>query len=427
MECSICVEKFNKNTHKKIECLYCQHETCHKCVEKYLIENTITPQCMNCKKEWNMEFLRGTLSRTFMDKKYKEHQKGAITAEAEALLGQYQEHAQYQIETEKLRETLADAKRRLDEAQRYYRQCQNTFYAHTARRVGDTIQERREFFMACPSHDCRGKLSTAYKCGMCEHFFCPDCHKDKGEDRNTEHECQQDDLDTVKLLRDNTRPCPKCHMGIYKTEGCDQMWCVQCHTCFSWGSGKILHGVVHNPHFYEYQRRMGGGVAPRVPGDIPCGGAPTYTQMNIRNRNTNSRDGEIQNNVKWLMDLHRYINEMTDMTMPSVHRKFNNREAAQREYGVQYLRNKITRVKWIEALYKTVRQEEKYRRYYQVLETLTVNLSEFLRQYVQGGDPAVIRHSCEQVFQYANEECAKMKKQYNMTIPLLTVKQRIQH
>jgi hypothetical protein len=207
------------------------------------------------------------------------------------------------------------------------------------------------------------------------------------------------------------------------------MWCVMegCGTAFSWETGQIVTGKVHNPHYYEWLRRNGGGAAPREVGDIPCGGVPTYTQMNIRNRNTNSRDGEIQNNVKWLMDLHRYINEMTDMTMPSVHRKFNNRESSQREYGVQYLRNKITRVKWIDALYKIVRQEEKYRRYYQVLETLSVNVAEFLRYYVQGEDPAVIRRSCEQVFQYANDECAKMKKQYNMTIPTLKVDQRINH
>ena len=421
MECTICTEKFNKNTHKKIVCPHCEHEACHKCVETYLIENTIVPQCMNCRKEWNMEFLRGCLSRTFMDQKYKHHQKGAIIAEAEARLGQFQEDAQHRIETERLKGVLAEAKFRLDEAQRHYEQCRDAVIRHTYRQVKQK-QERREFFMACPSHGCRGKLSTAYKCGMCEHFFCPDCHKDKGLDRDDDHQCQQDDLDTVRLLRDNTRPCPQCHMGIYKTQGCDQMWCVQCHTCFSWNSGKILHGVVHNPHFYEYQRRMGNGVAPRVPGDIPCGGMPTITAMRHRDRRLTS-----DVHSRWLLDLHRYIIEMTDTTMPSVHRKFNNREAMQREYGIKYLRGQITREKWIDALYKVARQEEKYRRYYQVLETLTANVAEFLRQYVRGANQATIRYSCEQVFQYANEECEKMRKQYNMTIPVLKVEERIDH
>jgi hypothetical protein len=359
-----------------------------------------------------------------MEKKYKEHQKGALTAEAEARLGEYQEYARHRIETERLQAALSDAKRRLDEAKAHHQKCQQDLHTHVARFLhrggGTTLQERREFFLACPSHGCRGKLSTAYKCGLCDQFFCPDCHKEK----EAGHTCRQDDLDTVRLLRDNTRPCPQCHMGIYKTEGCDQMWCVQCHTCFSWRSGRVLHGVVHNPHFYEYQRRMGNGVAPRVPGDIPCGGMPTYGQLHRYNNNYRFQDNP---DAKWLTDLHRYISEMTDITMPRVSRKFNSRETHQREYGIRYLRNQITRVKWIDALFKMVRQEEKYRRYYQVLETLSVNVAEFLRQFVQGGNPAETRRSCEQVFQYANEELDKMRKQYKMTIPVLKVDQRIQH
>lgn len=427
MECNICIEKFNKNTRKKIQCLYCHHETCHKCVEKYLIENTIVPQCMNCNKEWNMEFLRSCLSRSFMDKKYKEHQKGAIVSEAETRLGQYQQDAQLQIELENMKEILDQSRKQLTEAQRNYRICQDNVYKIQSKihnRNNTVSGERREFFMACPSHDCRGKLSTAYKCGMCEHFFCPDCHKDKGLERNVEHVCKKEDVETIKMIRENTKPCPKCHIGIYKTEGCDQMWCVQCHTCFSWRSGRILHGVVHNPHFYEYQRRMGNGVAPRVPGDIPCGGVPTHNEMNRRIRNFNRQHND---DCKWLMELHRYVNELTGMIMPSVHRKFNNRETYQKKYGIQYLRNQITRIKWIDALYKISRQEEKYRRYYQVLETLSVNIAEYLRQYVRGEDPTIVRNSCEQLFQYANEECEKMKKQYNMSIPVLRVGSRIRY
>jgi len=429
MECAICIEKFNKNTHKKIECLYCQHEACHKCVETYLIENTIVPRCMNCKKEWNMEFLRGCLSRTFMDKKYKEHQKGAIVAEAEARLGQYQVAAQLQIQEEQAKKAIEAAKKAIEEAQRRLRKCQNDLFAIQGKLRGSEISsDRREFFMACPSVNCRGKLSTAYKCGMCEHFFCPDCHKDKGDERNAEHECNKDDVDTVKMLHDNTRPCPQCRMGIYKTEGCDQMWCVQCHTCFSWANGKILHGRIHNPHFYEHQRRMGGGVMPREPGDIPCGGLPTYTQMRDRYRQFNSTANDQQKiDCKWLMELHRYMIEMTDITMPAVHLKFNHREAYYRAYGVQYLRNKIDRIKWIDALYKVSRQEEKYRRYYQVLETLAANVAEYLRQFHHGEDAYTIRRSCEELFKYANEECDKMKKQYKMSLPVLKVSTRIRH
>jgi hypothetical protein len=48
------------------------------------------------------------------------------------------------------------------------------------------------------------------------------------------------------------------------------MWCTQCHTAFSWKTGK-LENHIHNPHYYEWQRKNGGGAAPRNAGDIECG------------------------------------------------------------------------------------------------------------------------------------------------------------
>lgn len=413
MECAICIEHFNKTTHKKITCLYCHHETCHKCVEKYLLENTISPQCMSCKREWNMEFIRANLSRTFMDKKYKEHQKGAILAEAESRLANYQEYTQLQIEYEKANAQLLEARRRMQEAQRQHWRCIDKLKAIGDRMRGTTIpstEERRTFFMACPDHECRGRLSTGYKCGMCDKSFCSHCHQRK----DTDHVCNQDDVETVKMLRQNTKPCPKCHVGIFKTEGCDQMWCTQCHTCFSWTTGNILHGVlVHNPHFYEHQRNVGAGHAPRVAGDVVCGGMPTYTEI-LRRQPVFKTHDDVQ-----LTKLHRYANELEDMVMPSIRRKFRDGENKEREYGAQFLRNKITRIQWIELLFKRSRQEEKYRRYYQVLETLHANIAEYMRQYIRGESASTVMQSCQELFKCANEECAIMRKQYNMSIPVL--------
>ena len=48
------------------------------------------------------------------------------------------------------------------------------------------------------------------------------------------------------------------------------MWCVVCKVPFSWTTGKIVKGVVHNPHFYEWKRK--GGLNIKTPEDVICGG-----------------------------------------------------------------------------------------------------------------------------------------------------------
>jgi len=117
----------------------------------------------------------------------------------------------------------------------------------------------------CPVGDCRGFItSDGHKCGLCGTKLCKKCEQILVADA---HECKQSDVDTVTTVRKETKPCPKCFIAIYKIDGCDQMWCTECKTPFSWITGLEVHERIHNPHFYEWQRKNGGGVAPRVPGD----------------------------------------------------------------------------------------------------------------------------------------------------------------
>ena len=120
------------------------------------------------------------------------------------------------------------------------------------------------FTRGCPDAECRGFLNSSWKCGLCEKTTCKECHLIKQEN----HECNADDVATAKLLKSDTKPCPKCSTGIYKIDGCDQMWCTQCHTAFSWKTGELQTNI-HNPHYFEWQRRNGQNM--RNPDDIICG------------------------------------------------------------------------------------------------------------------------------------------------------------
>jgi hypothetical protein len=160
---------------------------------------------------------------------------------------------------------------------------------------------KRRFVQRCPAEGCNGFIDNNYVCGLCSTRICRSCRVAVGfakgsvpalaaeaaEKRaaavaaaagvapdptpSSSHECNPDTLATVRALAADTRPCPGCATPIFKIDGCDQMWCTECHVTFSWKTGLQLQGAVHNPHYYQWMRQQTGSV-PRTPGDIPGGG-----------------------------------------------------------------------------------------------------------------------------------------------------------
>jgi len=139
--------------------------------------------------------------------------------------------------------------------------------------VNAEITERKIFIAKCPFGDCIGYLSTQHKCDLCNNWFCAECNELKGLDRNGVHICNPDTVETVKLMKRECKNCPNCTSIIYKIDGCDLMWCVSCHTAFSWTTLKINNNEnIHNPHYFEWLRTQNtGGVIQRNPNDIICG------------------------------------------------------------------------------------------------------------------------------------------------------------
>lgn len=110
-----------------------------------------------------------------------------------------------------------------------------------------------EVMHPCPAPHCRGNVIRS-ECSLCGTRVCRQCLELKLD----EHTCKPDLVATVQMLRHDTKPCPKCRIRISKVDGCDQMWCVGCHTAFSWNTGVIhRNGRVHNPEYFRYFRERG--------------------------------------------------------------------------------------------------------------------------------------------------------------------------
>jgi len=245
---------------------------------------------------------------------------------------------------------------------------------------------RTQFLMKCGQEDCRGFLSTVYKCGTCANWTCPDCLVVLGPEREVEHTCAPDQVATAKAIQEDTRPCPKCGTRIYKIDGCDQMWCVMehCNTAFSWASGQVVTGRVHNPHYYEWVRRTGGGVVTREIGDIPCGGLPTAEELwhAIRNERELS-DSELLSVSESLFRINVHITELIGVYIQG----FPARppQGMNKDVNVAYLLNEIDDAAWKRSLEMNETKFVRKREIGQILHMLSTTVADTMRDFCEMG------------------------------------------
>ena len=86
--------------------------------------------------------------------------------------------------------------------------------------VKEEKEEKKKFIRRCMKGGCQGFLSTAWKCGICEHYSCGKCFTVKGPNHDTPHTCKADDLATADMIRLDSKPCPSCGEFINKSSGC---------------------------------------------------------------------------------------------------------------------------------------------------------------------------------------------------------------
>jgi hypothetical protein len=313
-----------------------------------------------CAKEWSRKFLRENFTNVFLTSKYKEHLENTLFDQEKALMPATQPIVEEKIRKRNIKKQMMEIESLMEDLRRQHRALENSLlYPGTGSSSSANAKEEKQHFVRqCPAANCRGFLSSQWKCGICELWTCPDCHELKGATRDCEHKCDPNNVETAKMLAKDSKPCPKCQSLIFKISGCDQMWCTQCHTAFSWKTGK-LEKHIHNPHFYEWQRKNGGGLAPRNPDDIECGRELThYTcehiQAGARRHNSLCKlTTEVYTNwrgEKSCRTIHKYdeqINILCDIVRHTIHVVRAELPNFQTDYVT---RNQDLRVKYLENL-----------------------------------------------------------------------------
>ena len=361
--CGICLEPYNKIANTEVKCCFCEKSSCRRCIQTFLTTTTNDPHCMHCSKAWDREFIDDNLTMTYRMNDYKKHRENVLLDREIALMPATQGRAEqirsaekmekelippFDTELRKLYQQQTELNIRVARVQRLRSDAQ---YQIRLLRTGQGEKAKVEvtFIRKCPDSECRGFLSSAWKCGLCSKWACAECHELKGENRDAEHTCDPNNVATAKLLAKDSRPCPGCATVITKIEGCDQMWCPQCHTPFSWRTGQKETGVVHNPHFYEWQRKQNGGVAPRVAGDVVCGGIPHYNDLRGR------LAGLLPKEIELIMQFHRVLNHVQHTELTRYHNVFNQTD--NQDLRVNYLLGHINQ----DVLKTEVQAKEKKR------------------------------------------------------------------
>ena len=265
--------------------------------------------------------------------------------------------------------------------------------------------EEKKFIKACPANECRGFLSSAYKCGICEKFFCSDCEIEKVSRNDEDHVCNEDIKASIAMLKKNTRPCPKCSTPIEKSEGCDQMYCIvpNCKTAFSWKTGKIDKGIIHNPEYYRQQRELNNGEIPRNVGDNPCGGVPEYHDVGRKLRLNNI------NNIHWA-GYHQLINHIRFALIRDLPTDIAN--VNYEDLRVKYIVGDIDEEKWKKNLKIKIKKSEKDFNIYQILDMYVHASTDLFLNLMHDLDIQLFVDNSTKLIKYTDEQIERINKRY---------------
>ena len=613
--CSVCAEHLTAHKRRLVECSRCGHGACVACVQRYLLSTAKDPHCMSCRAEYSHEFVASTFTKAFLSGAYKAHRQATLLERERARMPETQPMVQRELRRRKLeaskRPLVAERGRLLTRMREIAGELRALNSQISRVQRGDPSEDsaqRRQFVRACPAPDCRGFLTTAWKCGLCQCRVCPDCHEVR--QAHAEHVCNPDNVASARTISRDSKPCPSCGSLIHKIDGCfatntavlmadgsscklaqdiqvgdrlagddgqprrvlrimsgraqlfdvrqsgggaaytvtgrhklvlqfcgdreirwvasrgawrltwfdaatlttnvrlaivtpnltveavrakleavrdtlttgttvditvedflrlhpstqgrlmgcrvggcrhsitvtpagegayygwevdgnhhfclqdgtvvsncDQMWCTSCKTAWSWRTGEVDHGPVHNPHWYQWQRQQQErGAVERELGDVPCGGVPHMTEIR------HAVSAVVPDPLLRVVEcIHRCI---VHVEMAEVHPLAHGirHGGDNTRLRVQYMLHELSEDAFKAKLAQQERQLHKMRATYDVLHLFVVAGSDMLRQLMVAKDVAGVHAGIRQLEQlrlYCNEEMCKIGRRFSMVVPLL--------
>lgn len=313
--CLICCDE--KNTENFYTCNTCKFSNCIDCHKTYLLGVTQDAHCLKagCRTVIPFDIFLAKFGQKWIFGKYKEHRHKILWEREMALMPATVEMAAQtkkltakenlikdlrnqirQIEIDLLFPSILTSKynmlfinkknlktqlkKELREEYDLRNDLNRLRYGWDDRTNKKNEKSKYIYKYRCPIDNCKGYLDEKNICLLCENNICMSCYSFKEKNG---HICNQEKVETFKAIKKEAKPCPSCGEFISKISGCDQMFCIGCGTAFSWNTGEIERGVIHNPHAhtffqnnpqaheaYQRNRNNGGAAAGAAAGGDGC-------------------------------------------------------------------------------------------------------------------------------------------------------------
>ena len=300
--CEVCC--LEQTSGKILACGVCEYKACKTCVREYAMTCVGEARCMNteCQTPYTKHFLATHLTKKWLKETYlTKIKRGWIAHELTRIpetMGLVELMKRYEVilgrksallanvfnevtivlgNMQPIRRLVAnkahpDYPKYLDVSDEANDLIARMFaYPHDLNGITENRPAPVKYTQVCPKDGCIGLVAESddgLVCKVCDTLVCKRCHMVMVTDA---HACKNSDVESVKAMSKDTKPCPSCAVPIYKIDGCDQMWCVKCNTSFSWDLRTINTGPVHNPHYFQWLRSQTNGDIPRVQGDVVGG------------------------------------------------------------------------------------------------------------------------------------------------------------
>ena len=189
------------------------------------------------------------------------------------------------------------------------------------------------------------------------------------------------------------------------------MYCTACDTAFSWTTGKVVTGVIHNPHYYERMKALTGSV-PRQPGDQQCGGWPAIWRLSLGSAPQATL-------LKGLYQAAVHVQQVVLPEMPTEARATDNTDLR-----VRYLLKDIDEKRLQQLLQQRERRRQRSLEVRAPLELFVLTVLEFfieLSRTKKSPTAEAILALQTQIREYVNEPLQEIGRRYNNGVPQINL------